>query len=69
MANRGETNRRNNCMNEAPAQGAAMPDGGARSATLERTSAVSLTDVLRGQVSCADHSGFRPVVDPYGLAV
>ncbi len=46
-----------------------MPDGGAHGATLEQTSAVSLTDVLRGQVSCADHSGFRPVVDPYGLAV
>ena len=46
-----------------------MPDGGARSATLERMSALSLTGVVRGQIPCADHSGFMPVVDTYRLAV
>ena len=33
-----------------------LPDGGARSATLERMTALSLTWVVRGQDSCADHS-------------
>ena len=46
-----------------------MPDGGARSATLERMTALSLPCVARGQTSCADHSGFMPVVDAYRLAV
>src|ERR1700722_17828005 len=46
-----------------------MPDGGARSATLERMSALSLTGVVRGRLSCADHSGFMPVVNTYWLAV
>jgi hypothetical protein len=46
-----------------------MPDGGARSATLERMTPLSLKRVMRGQVSCADHSGFTPVVDTYRLAV
>ena len=46
-----------------------MPDGGARSATLERMSAVSLTGVVRERNACADHSGFMPVVDTYRLAV
>jgi hypothetical protein len=40
-----------------------MPDGGARSATLERMSPLSLTRVVRGRNACADHSGFMPVVD------
>ena len=57
-------------MNRAPLRGGGvMPDGGARSATLERMSALSLTWVVRGQVSCADHSGLMPVVDTYRLAV
>jgi hypothetical protein len=46
-----------------------MPDGGARSATLERMSALSLRRAVRGHVSCADHSGFMPVEDTYKLAV
>jgi hypothetical protein len=46
-----------------------MPDGGARSATLERMSPWSQTGVVRGQFSCADHSGFEAVVDTYKLAV
>jgi len=46
-----------------------MPDGGARSATLERMTALSLTGVVRAHVSCADHSGLVPVVDTYRLAV
>src|ERR1700761_4807122 len=46
-----------------------MPDGGARSATLERMSAVSLTGVVRERNACADHSGLMPVVDTYRLAV
>ena len=46
-----------------------MPDGGARSATLERMSAVSLTGVVRERNACADHSGFMPVVHTYRLAV
>jgi hypothetical protein len=46
-----------------------MPDGGARSATLERMSAVSLTGVVRGRNACADHSVFTQVVDTYRLAV
>ena len=46
-----------------------MPDGGARSATLERMSALSLRRVVRAHVSCADHSGFMPVEDTYRLAV
>jgi hypothetical protein len=33
-----------------------MPDGGARSATLERMTALSLTLVVRGHDACADHS-------------
>ena len=49
--------------------GEVMPDGGARSATLERMTALSLPCVARGQTSCADHSGFMPVVDAYRLAV
>ena len=46
-----------------------MPDGGARSATLERMTALSLTGMVRGQVSCADHSGLMSVEDTYRLAV
>jgi hypothetical protein len=46
-----------------------MPDGGARSATLERMSPLSLTRVVRGRNACADHSGFMPVGDTYRLAV
>jgi hypothetical protein len=46
-----------------------MPDGGARSATLERMTALSLTGAARWQISCADHSGFMPVMDTYSLAV
>ena len=46
-----------------------MPDGGVRSATLERMTALSLTDAARGRNACADHSGFMPVVDTYWLAV
>jgi hypothetical protein len=46
-----------------------MPDGGARSATLERMTALSLTGMVRGQVSCADHSVFTQVADTYELAV
>ena len=46
-----------------------MPDGGARSATLERMSALSPRRVVRGHVSCADHSGFVPVGDTYRVAV
>jgi hypothetical protein len=41
----------------------------ARSATLERMSAVSLTGVVRERNACADHSGLMPVVDTYRLAV
>jgi len=46
-----------------------MPDGGARSATVGRMSAVSLRGVVRGHDACADHSGLVPVVDTYRLAV
>ena len=46
-----------------------MPDGGARSATLERMTALSLRDAARGRNACADHSGFMPVGDTYRLAV
>jgi hypothetical protein len=46
-----------------------MPDGGARSATLERMTALSLTGAVRGRIACADHSGFMPAVDTYRLAV
>jgi hypothetical protein len=46
-----------------------MPDGGARSATLERMSALSPTNVVRVHVSCADHSDLMSVVDTYKLAV
>jgi hypothetical protein len=46
-----------------------MPDGGARSATLERMTALSLPCVARGQISCADRSGLMSVVDTYRLAV
>jgi hypothetical protein len=49
--------------------GGVMPDGGARSATLERMTALSLTGAARWQISCADHSGFMPVMDTYSLAV
>jgi hypothetical protein len=41
--------------------GDVMPDGVARSATLERMSAVSLTGVMRGHNACADHSVFTQV--------
>ena len=41
----------------------------ARSATLERMSAVSLTGVVRERNACADHSGFMPAGDTYRLAV
>ena len=37
-----------------------MPDGGARSATLERMTALSLRWVVRGRVSCRAVSGQRP---------
>ena len=37
-----------------------MPDGGARSATLERMSALSLAWVARGHVSCWAVPGGRP---------
>ena len=46
-----------------------MPDGGARSATLELMITLSLTGVVRRQLSCADHSVFTQVVDTYRLAV
>src|SRR6202012_2924194 len=46
-----------------------MPDGGARSATLGLMITLSLTGVVRRQLSCADHFGFMPVVDTYRLAV
>ena len=46
-----------------------MPDSGARSATLERMTALSLPCVVRGHIACADHSGFMPVVNTYWLAV
>ena len=46
-----------------------MPDGGARSATLERMTALSLAWVVRRQIACADHSGFVSVMDTYELAV
>jgi hypothetical protein len=46
-----------------------MPDGGARSATLELMITLSLTGVVRRQLSCADHSDFMSVVDTYELAV
>jgi len=46
-----------------------MPDGGARSATLERMTALSLAWVVRRQIACADHSVFTQVVDTYRLAV
>jgi hypothetical protein len=46
-----------------------MPDGGARSATMERMSAVSQTGVVRERNACAYHSGFMPVVHTYRLAV
>ena len=46
-----------------------MPDGGARSATLERMTALSLRSVMRGHFSCADHSVFTQVMDTYRLAV
>jgi hypothetical protein len=46
-----------------------MPDGGARSATLERMSPLSLMQAVRGAVPCADHFVFAPVVDTYRLAV
>ena len=46
-----------------------MPDGGARSATLELMITLSLTGVVRRQLSCADHSDFMSVVDTYRLAV
>ena len=46
-----------------------MPDGGARSATLERMTALSLPLKARGHFACADHSVFTQVVDTYELAV
>jgi len=46
-----------------------MPDGGARSAALERMTALSLPCVGRGHIACADHSGFVSVMDTYELAV
>jgi hypothetical protein len=46
-----------------------MPDGGARSATLELMITLSLTGVVRRQFSCADHSDSMSVVDTYRLAV
>ena len=46
-----------------------MPDGGARSATLERMSPLSLMQAVRGAVPCADHFGLMPVMDTYRLAV
>ena len=57
------------CANRCAPQTEVMPDGGARSATLERMSAVSLTGVVRERNACADHSGFMPVGDTYRLAV
>jgi hypothetical protein len=38
----------------------AMPDGGARSATLERMMALSLTRMVRGNVSCCAVPGGEP---------
>ena len=46
-----------------------VPDGGARSATLELMITLSLPGVVRRQLSCADHSDFMSVVDTYELAV
>jgi hypothetical protein len=46
-----------------------MPNGGARSATLERMSPLSLMQAVRGAVPCADHFGLMPVMDTYRLAV
>jgi hypothetical protein len=46
-----------------------MPTGGARSATLERMSALSPGKTARGTVSSSDHSGHMPEVDTYWLAV
>jgi hypothetical protein len=46
-----------------------MPDGGARSATLERMSPLSLTQVVRGAVPCADRFRFTAEMDTYELAV
>jgi hypothetical protein len=46
-----------------------MPDGGARSATLERMTALSLLRKVRRHLACADHSVFTQVVDTYELAV
>ena len=47
----------------------AEPDGGARSATLERMTALSLTRRVRGTIACADHFDFMSVGDTYKLAV
>jgi hypothetical protein len=52
----------NNVRNPMTYAEGAMPNGGARSATLERMSA-------RGLISCADHSVLTRVVDTYELAV
>jgi len=46
-----------------------MPDGGARSATLERMSPLSPTQVVRGAVPCADRFRFTAEMDTYELAV
>ena len=46
-----------------------MPDGGARSATLERMTALSLTRVVRESVLSSHHSGLMAEVDTYKLAV
>jgi hypothetical protein len=46
-----------------------MPYGGARSATLERMSAWSLTQKMRGQISSSHHERIRTEVDTYVLAV
>ena len=46
-----------------------MPHGGARSATLERMSAVSLTGVTRVLISSSDHSARIKDEDTYKLAV
>jgi hypothetical protein len=49
-----------------------MPDGGARSATLERMSPLSptqVTQVVRGAVPCADRFRFTAEMDTYELAV
>jgi hypothetical protein len=46
-----------------------MSRGGARSATLERMTALSQARVVRGHIACADHSDIVSVVDTYKLAV